>query len=91
MSYQIFIRLNTGRHNVLEVSPETPVSDIKLDIHRRQGIPPEFQRLQYKRQYLTDNQTIGSLSIKREDTVILSVRSNSPPEKISARPSAPMT
>jgi hypothetical protein len=93
MSFQIFIRLTTGRHCVLDVTPETPISAIKQSLYHRQGIPSELQRLRYQSHYLTDNQTIGTIPISKEQTLHLSVRARPPTnsQKISVRPSGPQT
>lgn len=73
-TYQIFIRVENGRHCVLDVSQLTTVAQIRSQLCQRRGIPLPFINLVYHGKYLTDNQTIGQLQVPREATLNMSLR-----------------
>ena len=105
-TYQIFIRLQTGRHCVLDVTRDTTIAQVKSALTDRQGIPVEYQVLKHHSHYPNDHQTLGHLNIQREDCLTLILRSKrrsnqpvidtrqrqtAPPKKIPFRPSGTTT
>ena len=61
---QIFLLMLTGKTKTFEVKPADIVWELKLNIHKTDGIPPDHQRLIYAGKQLEDRMTLSHYGIK---------------------------
>ena len=71
---QIFVKTLTGKTITLDVTPDDSVASIKEQIHRKEGIPPEHQRLVFAGKQLSDENTIADYNVQKESTIHLVLR-----------------
>jgi hypothetical protein len=64
--YNIHVDALSGGNIPLIVDGDCTVRSLKHAIHRRRGIPPEYQRLTYDHNLLEDNCTLSHYSIEAE-------------------------
>src|ERR1700675_3858916 len=71
---QLFVISLTGKTITLYVKPDTSINDIKKDIHWREGIPDDQQRLIFGRHQLEDRLTLIDYRIQKESTIHVVLR-----------------
>lgn len=59
----IYVHTVSGRKHQLEVEPSITIGSIKEELLQREGISIEQQRLLFRGQNLTDNQTVETARI----------------------------
>ena len=60
---QIVVKTITGKTITLTVSTNRTVDNVKAEIHDKEGIPRNKQRLIFDRQVLEDGRTLASYNI----------------------------
>ena len=73
-SFQILIVLLTGKTLLLWVSSSDLVQNLKQSLEFRTGIPPASQRLLFKGKQLEDLLPLSFYDIRRDASIILSLR-----------------
>ena len=73
-SMQIFVMMLTGKYITLEVSALHTIEEIKALVERREGIPPDQQRLIHKGEQLEDGRTLQHYGILKESVLHLVLR-----------------
>jgi hypothetical protein len=68
--FEIFIKGNTDKSYVIYVWSTTSVLDMKVLFHIKSGDELLNMRLFYQGKQLKDNQTVGQLGIKKDDTLL---------------------
>ncbi|KAK2964015.1 putative Ubiquitin family protein [Blattamonas nauphoetae] len=69
-SSEVFVKTLTGKMMSYEVELRTAtVEDLKLQIHRKEGIPPDQQRLVFAGRQLADYVILSSVGIKPNSTI----------------------
>ncbi|KAK1746850.1 ubiquitin-like domain-containing protein [Skeletonema marinoi] len=71
---QIFIKGLDGRSFTLRVRPTDTVDSIKEALRKREGYPPDLQRLVFAGKDLEDGRTLADYNIRKESTLDLSLR-----------------
>ena len=67
--HQLFVKTFTGKTITLGFKDEDMIEDIKDQIRRKEGVPPDQQRLIYAGQQLHDGKTMLDYKIQKESTV----------------------
>ena len=77
---QIFVKTLTGKHITLNVDEDELIEDVKLQIEDKEDIPCNRQILTYGGEELEDGNTLSYYGIKKDSTLHLSLRENTPLE-----------
>ena len=64
--YRIFVKTLTGKTITLDVFSLDTVESVKMQIHQKEGIPPDQQRLIFYPHNLEDSRTLESYNIGKE-------------------------
>lgn len=67
----VFVRTRTGKKFTFEVDPDEMVEDMKKMIEKREGTPPEKQRLYYNALKLMDGKPISHFKVRHKSTLDL--------------------
>ena len=70
----VFIKTLTGKTITVEIIPDEVISDMKLRIQEKEGIPPDQQRLFYGGKHLQDDRTLDDYDIKNAHTIHMLLR-----------------
>lgn len=73
-TYQIYVKSLTGKTYSLDVLDNWKIKDVKCEIQRRSGIPPDEQRLTFNTSQLLDDDTLGDLNVPIQATFFLVLR-----------------
>ena len=67
--FQIFVKTLTGKTITLDISLCDTVEDVKKGIHRKEGTPPDEQRLIFAGKQLDDHRNVVEYGMRKEATL----------------------
>ena len=71
---QIFVKTLTGKQLFVEVTGDTTIEEIKGQIHEKEGIPPDQQRLIFAGKQLETERTVADYGLRNEDVIHMVLR-----------------
>jgi ubiquitin len=66
---QIFVKIVTGKVTILDVDPSDTIDDVKAQIHEKEGIPPNQQRLIIAGRYVESGRTLADNNIQHQSSM----------------------
>ena len=74
ISMQVFVKTLTGKTLTIETSPIETVFDFESKVYKKEGIPPNQQRLVFAGKQLYEKNILYDYNIQRESTIHLVLR-----------------
>ena len=71
---QIFVKTLNGCNLTISVEANSTVMELMREIEKKEGIPPNVQRLIYAGKQLKEELTMADYHIQKESTLVLTMR-----------------
>ena len=74
VQYKVFVRSGARETITLEVEPSDTIKTVKAKIHGKEGIPPEYQRMDFAGKWLEDWCALSYYNVMEDATLYLEIK-----------------